>query len=48
MHDVRSYPDLIIITLILHVFIKLFLWITLDPTHFQLLPHLQGIMANPS
>lgn len=48
MQDVRPYPDLIIITLILHVFIKLFLWITLDPTNFQLLPHLQGIMANPS
>lgn len=36
-----TYSDLVIVTLVLHVLIKLFLWVKLDPAHLQLLFHLQ-------
>lgn len=36
-----TYSDLIIVTLVLHVLIKLFLWVKLNPSHLQLLPYLQ-------
>lgn len=36
-----TYSDLVIVTLVLHVFIKLFLGVKLNPTHFQFLPYLQ-------
>lgn len=36
-----TYPDLVVVTLVLYVIIKLFLWVKLSPVHFQLLPNLQ-------
>ncbi len=36
-----AYSDLVIVALVLHVLVKLFLRVKLNPTHLQLLPYLQ-------
>lgn len=36
-----TYSDFVIVALVLHVLIKLFLRVKLDPAHLQLLPYLQ-------
>lgn len=36
-----TYSDLVIVTLVLHVLIKLFLGVKLNPAHLQFLPYLQ-------
>lgn len=35
-----THPDLVIVALVLHVLVKLFLWVELYPAHLQFLPYL--------
>ena len=37
-----TYSDLVIVTLVLHVLIKLFLWVKLDPHNLQLFSYLKS------